>query len=136
MKLTMAAALVAASCMSSGALAGERVGDAALGALSGAVVFGPIGALAGAAVGYTTGPEIAHSWGLRRTDPRYSRRPVKRAAAKPAPQGTPSKPAASTTGTGVRNDPAPRPTAAPARPVSTGSTAGSTSRMVPVQAFD
>jgi hypothetical protein len=45
--------------------AGERVGDAALGALAGAVVLGPIGAVAGAAVGYTAGPTIARDWGVR-----------------------------------------------------------------------
>ena len=49
-----------------GAVAQERVGDAALGALSGAVVLGPVGAVAGAVVGYTAGPAIANSWGLRR----------------------------------------------------------------------
>src|SRR5260370_11369733 len=47
------------------ALAQGRGGDAALGALSGAVVFGPVGAVAGAVVGYTAGPSIAHSWGFR-----------------------------------------------------------------------
>src|ERR1700748_2755507 len=46
----------------------HRGGDAALGALSGAVVFGPVGAIAGAAVGYAAGPSIAHSWGFRRSD--------------------------------------------------------------------
>src|SRR5262249_46531964 len=41
------------------ASADERRGsDAALGALSGAVVLGPIGAVAGAVVGYTAGPSI------------------------------------------------------------------------------
>src|SRR5882724_1096964 len=49
------------------ALAQGRGGDAALGALSGAVVFGPVGAVAGAVVGYTAGPSIAHSWGFRRS---------------------------------------------------------------------
>jgi hypothetical protein len=49
-----------------GAVAQERVGDAALGALSGAEVLGPVGAVAGAVVGYTAGPAIASSWGLRR----------------------------------------------------------------------
>lgn len=72
MKKIVAAAVIAVSCISSGALAGERVGDAALGGLSGAFVFGPIGALAGVAVGYTAGPEIARSWGLRRFQPRRS----------------------------------------------------------------
>src|SRR6267378_5271212 len=49
------------------ALAEGRGGDAALGALSGAVVFGPVGLVAGAVVGYTAGPSIAHSWGFRRS---------------------------------------------------------------------
>ena len=47
------------------AQAQERVGDAALGALSGAVVLGPVGAVAGALVGYTAGPNIAGAWGVR-----------------------------------------------------------------------
>jgi len=74
MKKIVAAVLIAISCMSSAALAGERVGDAALGGLSGAVVFGPVGALAGVAVGYTAGPAIARSWGVRR----HPRRSVRR----------------------------------------------------------
>jgi hypothetical protein len=47
------------------ASAQERVGDAALGALSGALVGGPIGLVAGGVVGFTAGPSIARSWGLR-----------------------------------------------------------------------
>jgi hypothetical protein len=51
----------------SAALAGDhRPGDAALGALSGAVVLGPVGAVAGAVVGYAAGPSIARSWGFNR----------------------------------------------------------------------
>jgi hypothetical protein len=50
-------------------VAQERGGDAALGAISGAVVFGPLGAVAGALVGYTAGPNIAHSWGMHRYQP-------------------------------------------------------------------
>src|SRR6478752_7713159 len=42
----------------------QRAGDAALGALAGAVVLGPVGAVAGAFVGYTAGPSISRSWGL------------------------------------------------------------------------
>jgi hypothetical protein len=49
------------------AIAQERPGDAALGALLGAVVFGPIGAIAGTVVGYAAGPSIARSWGLGRS---------------------------------------------------------------------
>jgi len=68
MKKTIAIAAVTLSLISSQALADEhRGGDAALGALAGAVVLGPIGAIAGAAVGYTAGPSIAHSWGFRRS---------------------------------------------------------------------
>jgi len=43
----------------------ERLGDAALGAVSGAIVGGPIGLVAGGVVGFTAGPSIASSWGLR-----------------------------------------------------------------------
>ena len=53
--------------MPSVALAEERATDAALGAVSGAVVLGPIGAVAGALVGFTAGPSISHSWGLHRS---------------------------------------------------------------------
>jgi hypothetical protein len=68
MKKTIAIVAATLSLISSQALAGEhRGGDAALGALAGAVVLGPVGAIAGAAVGYTAGPSIAHSWGFRRS---------------------------------------------------------------------
>jgi hypothetical protein len=60
-------ALFLALASPSAALAGDRPGDAALGALSGAVVLGPIGAVAGAVVGYSAGPSIAHSLGFRRS---------------------------------------------------------------------
>ena len=42
----------------------QRAGDAALGAVAGAIVLGPIGAVAGAFVGYSAGPSISRSWGL------------------------------------------------------------------------
>jgi hypothetical protein len=58
---------LALSPASSVAIAGERHGDAALGALSGALVFGPIGAVTGAFVGYSAGPSISHSLGFRRS---------------------------------------------------------------------
>ena len=45
MKKIVVAAVIAIWCVPSATLAGERVGDAALGALSGAVVLGPIGAV-------------------------------------------------------------------------------------------
>jgi hypothetical protein len=72
MKKIVVAAVVAVWCVPSATFAGERVGDAALGALSGAVVLGPVGAVAGAVIGYTAGPSIADSWGLKRSEPRQS----------------------------------------------------------------
>jgi len=81
MKRTIA--LVALALLtSSAAMAQERAGDAALGALSGAVVLGPIGAVAGAVVGYAAGPHIADSWGLRR---RAAARPGRRVARQEVP---------------------------------------------------
>jgi hypothetical protein len=52
------------------ALADERPGDAALGALSGAVVLGPVGLVAGAIVGYAAGPTISGAWRRNRNHPR------------------------------------------------------------------
>jgi hypothetical protein len=78
MKKLIAAAVIAMALAPLSALAQERAGDAALGALSGAVVLGPVGAVAGAVVGYTTGPAIASSWGLRRSRRHYHRRRAER----------------------------------------------------------
>jgi len=55
----------ALSLVASAASAQERATSAALGAVSGAVVLGPVGAVAGALIGYTAGPAIASSWGVR-----------------------------------------------------------------------
>jgi len=63
--LTAAAMLLL--LLPSAALAQHRAGDAALGAVSGAVVLGPIGAVAGAFIGYSAGPAIARSWGIDRS---------------------------------------------------------------------
>ncbi len=76
----LAATAVVVTLTASSAIADEhRGGDAALGALSGAVVFGPVGAVAGAVVGYTAGPSIARSWGFRRSHAARSqvRRPTR-----------------------------------------------------------
>lgn len=43
----------------------ERALDGTLGAVSGAVVAGPVGLGAGGIVGATAGPAIASSWGVR-----------------------------------------------------------------------
>src|SRR5258706_13337066 len=71
MRQFLAAMVIAISLAPMGAFAQERVGDAALGGLSGAIVFGPVGAVAGIVVGYAAGPGFSHSWGLRRSDSRY-----------------------------------------------------------------
>jgi hypothetical protein len=69
MKKTLAVAVAALSFAPLGVLAQERAGDAALGALSGAVVLGPVGAVAGAVIGFTAGPAISRSWGTRGPEP-------------------------------------------------------------------
>src|SRR5262249_11279119 len=80
MKQLLAAVVVAISLAPVGAFAQERVGDAALGGLSGALVLGPVGAVAGIVVGYAAGPGISRSWGLSRSDPRYRGRAAQRPA--------------------------------------------------------
>jgi len=87
MTRTFAAAAIIVALVPSAVFAQHRAGDAALGALSGAVVLGPVGAVAGAVVGYTAGPSIAHSWGLRRSQSRSSRRHQTRNASRAAPAG-------------------------------------------------
>jgi hypothetical protein len=74
MKYLLVAAAIAASFLSFEARAQERAGSAALGALSGAVVLGPVGAVAGAVIGYTAGPSIARSWGVGRSSRFQTRR--------------------------------------------------------------
>ncbi len=59
MKKILACAAIAVCLAPFGAQAGERLGDAALGALSGAIVLGPVGAVAGGVAGFTAGPAIA-----------------------------------------------------------------------------
>jgi hypothetical protein len=75
MKAILVALVAALALVPVGASADERTGDAALGALAGAVVLGPIGLVAGAAVGYAAGPSIANSWGLRRSNKRHTVKP-------------------------------------------------------------
>ena|SRR5436309_2306580 len=79
MKIILVAIAVVFALAPVHARAGERVGDAALGALSGAVVLGPVGLVAGAVVGYTAGPAIARSWRANRSVPRHRVRVTKRA---------------------------------------------------------
>lgn len=74
MNRVLMAAVVVLAFVPAGAIAQERAGDAALGAVSGAIVLGPIGAVAGAVVGYTAGPSISRSWGLHGSHSARSRR--------------------------------------------------------------
>ena len=67
MAKTFTAAAMILLLVPSAALAQERATDAALGAVSGAVVLGPIGAVAGAFIGYSAGPSISRSWGNDRS---------------------------------------------------------------------
>ncbi|MGA8772591.1 MAG: hypothetical protein WCF79_15960 [Rhodomicrobium sp.] len=64
MKKAFVCMVTATFVLSSGAYAGERPLDAGLGLVSGAVVFGPVGAIAGGVIGYTKGPAISHTLGL------------------------------------------------------------------------
>ena len=67
MKTLVASGVVAASItFAPSAEAGERVGDAALGAVAGAVAAGPVGLVAGGVIGYSAGPGIATECGVRR----------------------------------------------------------------------
>jgi len=67
MKKLLVAVLIAGSLVSFEARAQGRAGSAALGAVSGAIVLGPVGAVAGALIGFTAGPAIARSWGVGRS---------------------------------------------------------------------
>ena len=88
MKNCWIAALIVGSLVSFEAKAQERAGDAALGAVSGAVVLGPVGAVAGAIVGFTAGPSIARSWGVRRSASRARVQRTSQTNAVSAPQTT------------------------------------------------
>src|SRR5438105_51747 len=116
MKKIVIAAVVSLTLVPMGATAQERGGDAALGAISGALVFGPIGAVAGALVGYTAGPSIARSWGLRGSSRRDSQSRMKTRATAPRaanPQIVQNGPAPSASSSVVQNAPAPSASASP-----------------------
>jgi hypothetical protein len=88
MRIVLVAALIAGSLISFEARAQERAGDAALGAVSGAVVLGPVGAVAGALIGFTAGPSIARSWGVRRSASRARVQRTSQTSAAPEPEAT------------------------------------------------
>ena len=128
MKKTIASVAFSLSLMSSAAMAQERTGDAALGALSGAIVLGPIGAVAGAVIGYTAGPSIANSWGLHGSSaPRQARRAASRDPRVPAGDSQPVP------NQSAPNDQTGPEAAAPIRPSATTATA---STAPPVQTLE
>ena len=117
MARTFTAAAMILLLAPSAALAQERATDAALGAVSGAVVLGPIGAVAGAFIGYSAGPSISRSWGMDRSRSARHRRQASKdgmrgaraqdtnvSAAKP-----PERDARVATSQGEGNNPAPSP---------------------------
>src|SRR5262245_24388776 len=81
MKKALAAVIVAMSLWPSGVFAQERAAGAALGAVSGAIVLGPVGAVAGAVVGYAAGPSVARAWGSNGS----AQRPVQRSPRRDTP---------------------------------------------------
>jgi hypothetical protein len=95
MRTIIAIAAIGVLTLASPARAQERAGSAALGALSGAIVLGPVGLVAGAVIGYTAGPEIGRSLRGKPAAPRGVRtsRPAK-GTARVANQRTNSAPAA------------------------------------------
>jgi len=63
-KTIIAAAIAAGIAFAPTAALADRAVNTGLGAGAGLLVFGPLGAVAGAAVGYSAGHGIARSWGL------------------------------------------------------------------------
>ncbi len=128
MTKALISAVAMLACVPVSAVAQERAGDAALGAVSGAVVLGPVGAVAGALIGYTAGPSIARSWGIRGSQSAGHRPPPRRAAATRSPP--PTRQAMNANGQmRAAANPAPPPVqAAPAAPAQ--------SSTPPVQGFD
>lgn len=80
MKKVLVTAIMLLAGVPASAVAQSRAGSAALGAVSGAVVLGPVGAVAGAVIGYTAGPSIARSWGVRGSRSARHRPPPRREA--------------------------------------------------------
>jgi hypothetical protein len=130
MKKALITAVVLLAFVPAGAYAQERAGDAALGAVSGAVVLGPIGAVAGAFVGYAAGPSIARSWGLRGGRSARYRQPPRREANRTTSAGAPLRTREAMDSNGqMRAAGNPTVQAAPAIPIQT-------STQPPIQGFD
>ena len=57
--------VIAALAFSSFSAQAQKAGNAAMGALAGAVVAGPVGLIAGGVIGYTAGEDIARGMGIK-----------------------------------------------------------------------
>src|SRR5205807_2092441 len=140
MKRLIAAAVLGLALLPPHAHAQERVGDAALGAVSGAVVLGPIGAVAGAVIGYTAGPSIARSWGVRGSRSARHRQPPRREAYRETATNAPPRTREAMDANGqtrAASNPNPPVQAAPAaQPVQAAPAAPAETSTPPVQGFE
>jgi hypothetical protein len=138
MKKVLITAVVMLAGVPASAAAQERAGAAALGAVSGAVVLGPIGAVAGAVVGYTAGPSIARSWGVRGSRSARHRQPPRREANRVAATSAPQSTREAMEANGqMRAASSPPVEAAPAvQPVQAAPAVPAESSTPPVQGFD
>jgi hypothetical protein len=131
MKKLLVAVLIGGSFISLEARAQERAGDAALGAVSGAVVLGPVGAVAGALIGYTAGPSISRSWGVGRSASRPRVRRVMQSSLVTRESGTQG---VATHESGTQEQAALKANAPPA--LQTSETVGDGRNAPPVQGFE
>jgi len=138
MNKALITAVVMLASVPASAVAQERAGAAALGAVSGAVVLGPIGAVAGAVVGYTAGPAIARSWGARDSRSARHRQPPRREAYRAAATGAPPRTREAMDANGqMRAASNPPVQAAPAvQPVQAAPAVPAQTTTPPVQGFD
>jgi len=129
MRIILAVTLIAGLLIPFEASAQERAADAALGAVSGAIVLGPVGAVAGAIVGFTAGPSISRSWGMRGSSSRARAQRTSQTAAAAEPQATGSVP------TPQARPSTPAVSSAPTSPPPVSAPMAST-KMPPVQALE
>lgn len=135
MKKVLLTVIVLLAGVPASAAAQERAGSAALGAVSGAVVLGPVGAVAGAVIGYTAGPSIARSWGVRGSRSARHRQPPRREASPVAATTAPPRTRQAIEANGqMRAASNPPVQAAPAAPPVQATPAETTTP--PVQGFD